>query len=122
MKRKLDDPESRPGGQEAADEDELADVVGVVVGEEERFVEERLVVGVRNRGEEIRGGIFDSGGEFFQVGAESGDAFVPGFCIGRFGRFGPVAGREIGRGVLGVKGVFDDVPLCNTEMLEEFPG
>jgi len=100
----------------------LADVVGVVVGEKERFVEERLVVGVRNRGEEIRAGIFDSGGEFFQVGAESGDAFVPGFCIGRFGRFGPVTGREIGRGVLGVEGVFDDVPLCNTEVFEEFPG
>ena len=100
----------------------MADMVGVMIGHEERFVEERLVVRVRNRGEEISGGMFDSGGEFFQVGAESGDAFVPGFCIGRFGRFGPVAGREIGRGVLGVKGVFDDVPLCNKEMLEEFPG
>jgi len=100
----------------------LADVVGIMVGEEKSFVEERLVVGVRNRGEEIRGGIFDSGGEFFQVGTESGDALVPRCCIGRFGRFGPVAGREIGRAVLGVKGVFDDVPLCNTEVLEEFPG
>ena len=100
----------------------MADVVGIMVGEEKSFVEERLVVGVRNRGEEISRGIFDSGGEFFQVGTESGDALVPRCCIGRFGRFGPVAGREIGRGVLGVEGVFDDVPLCNTEMLEEFPG
>ena len=95
----------------------MADVVGIMVGEEKSFVEERLVVGVRNRGEEIRGGIFDSGGEFFQVGAESGDAFVPGLGIGRFGRFGPVAGREIGRGVLGVEGVFDDVPLSDAEVL-----
>ena len=100
----------------------MADMVGVMISHEERFVEERLVVGVRNRGEEIRAGIFDSGGEFFQVGAESGDALVPRSCIGRFRRFGPVAGREIGRAVLGVKGIFDDVPLCNTEVLEEFPG
>jgi len=100
----------------------LADVVGIMVGEEKSFVEERLVVGVRDGSEKIGVGIFDSGGELFQVGAKGGDAFLPGFFVGRFGRFWPVAGREIGRAVLGVKGVFDDVPLCNTEVLEEFPG
>jgi len=95
----------------------LADVVGIMVGEEKSFVEERLVVGVRDGSEKIGVGIFDSGGELFQVGAKGGDAFLPGFFVGRFGRFWPVAGREIGRSMLGVKRVFDDVPLSDAEVL-----
>ena len=42
-----------PTGEEAADEDELADVVGIVVGEQESLAEERLVIGVRDGREEI---------------------------------------------------------------------
>ena len=44
---------SGPTGEEAADEDELADVVSVVVGEQESLAEERLVIGVRDGREEI---------------------------------------------------------------------
>jgi hypothetical protein len=95
----------------------LADVVGIMVGEEKSFVEERLVVGVRDGSQKIGLGVFDSGGELFEVGAKGGDAFLPGFFVGRFGRFWPVAGRKIGRSVLGVKRVFDDVPLSDAEVL-----
>ena len=42
-----------PTGEQAADEDELADVVGVVVGEQESLAEERLVIGVSDGREEI---------------------------------------------------------------------
>ena len=42
-----------PAGEETADKDELADVVGVVVSEQESLAEERLVVGVRDGREEI---------------------------------------------------------------------
>ena len=42
-----------PTGEEAADEDELADVVGIVVGEQESLAEERLVIGVSDGREEI---------------------------------------------------------------------
>ena len=114
--------ESGPGGEEAADEDELAEVVGVVIGEEQGFVQQGLVVGVRDGGEEIGGRIFDFGGELLAVGAKGSDAFFPGFCVGRFGRLGPIARRENGRDMPGVERVFDDVPLRDAKMFEEFPG
>jgi len=114
--------ESGPRGKEAAGENELAEMVSVVIGEEKSFVQQGLVVGVRDRGKQIAFGIFDLGGELFQVGVKRSDAFLPGFFVGRFGRFGPIARREIGRNVLGIEGVLDDVPLGDAEMLEEFPG
>lgn len=114
--------ESGPGGEETADEDELAEMVGVVIGEEKSFVQQRLVIGVRDGRKKIGCGIFDFGGELFQVGVKRSDAVLPGFFVGRFGRFGPIASRKIGRSVLGIERVFDDVPLGDAEMLEEFPG
>src|SRR5262249_62071450 len=83
-----------PTGEEAADEDELADVVGVVVGEQESLAEERLVIGVSDGREEIGGSVFDFGGEFFQVSAKGADAFVPGFWIGRRGSTLAIAGGK----------------------------
>ena len=100
----------------------MAEVVGVVIGEEQGFVQQGLVVGVRDRSEYIRCGIFDFGGELFAVGAEGSDALLPGFCVGRFRGFWPIARRKVGGDMLGVESVFDDVPLGDAEMLEEFPG
>jgi predicted enzyme related to lactoylglutathione lyase len=114
--------ESGPGGKEAADEDELAKMVGVVIGEDKSFVEQGLVVGVRDGSKKIGCGIFDFGGELYQVGVKRGHAFLPGFFVGRLGRFGPIARGEIGRSVLGIERVLDDVPLSDAKMLEEFPG
>jgi hypothetical protein len=113
---------SGPGGEEAADENELAQVVGVMVGEKQGFVEQRLVIGVGNGSEKVGGRVFNFGGELFAVGAEGRDTFIPGFCVGRLRRFGPIAGGEIGRDMLGIECVFDDVPLGDAEMFEEFPG
>ena len=57
-----------PGVQEAAEENELAEVIGVVVDEENGFGSEGLVVGVGQRSEDV--GFFEGGDELFAVGAE----------------------------------------------------
>jgi hypothetical protein len=106
--------------EEAAEEKELAEVVGIVVDEEDGFGSEGLVVGVGNGGEEI--GFLERGEEFFAVGAESGDGFVPGFGVGRLGRFGPVAVGEVGRLVFGIQGVLDDIPLGDAQVFDELVG
>lgn len=100
----------------------MAEMVGVVIGEEKSFVQQRLVIGVRDGGKKIGCGIFDFGGEPFQVGVKRSHAFRPGFFVRRFGRFGPIGGRKIGRSVLGIERVLDDIPLSDAKMLEEFPG
>jgi hypothetical protein len=106
--------------EETAQENELAEVVGVVVNEEDGFGGQGLVVGVGDGGEEV--GFFDDREEFFAVGAEGSDGPLPGFGIGRFGGFGPVAVGKIRRFVFGVAGVFDDVPLGDAEVFDQLPG
>src|SRR5438876_677549 len=44
---------SLPGAEQAADDDELADVVGVVVGQEQHFAQEGLPLAVRDAGEQV---------------------------------------------------------------------
>jgi hypothetical protein len=105
--------------EEAAEKEELAEVVGVVVEEEDGFGGEGLVVGVGDGSEEI--GFFEGGEEFFAVGAQGSHGFVPSVGVGRFGRLGPVAVGEIGRFVFGIEGVLDDVPLGDAEMFDELP-
>jgi hypothetical protein len=67
-----------PSTEEAAKDDELADVVGVVVGEEKRFAEEILPVTPAEGLVEIGGGVLDERFEALEVGADIRDGFVPG--------------------------------------------
>lgn len=78
------------------------------------------MVGVADGGEYVD--LLQGGDQFFAVGTERGDGLVPGFGVGRFGRFRPVAVGEIRRFVLGVESVFDDVPLRDTKMLDKLVG
>lgn len=48
-----------PGAQAAAQGDELAQMVGVVVGHQQRLAQQRLIGGVRQRGEQVALGIAD---------------------------------------------------------------
>jgi len=98
-----------PNVEEAAKQDELAEVVGIVVNQQNGFVGEGLTIGVRNGCQNI--GFFERGDEFLAVSAEGGDGLVPCLRIGRLGRLGPVALGKIGRFVFGVESVVDDVPL-----------
>ena len=110
----------RPNIEEPAEENELAEVVGIVVDEEDGFVGQGLIVGVGDGGEEV--GLFEGGDKFLAVRAEGGDGFVPGFGVGRLWGFGPVARGPIGRLVFRVEGVLDDVPLGEAKVLGELIG
>ena len=106
--------------EETAQEDELAEVVGVVVDEEDGFRGQGLVVGVGDGGKEV--GFFDRREEFLAIGAEGSDGPLPGFGIGRLGRLGPVTTGKTGRFVLGIADVFDDIPLGDAEVFDQLPG
>lgn len=45
---------SFPGAQLAAEQEQFAEVVGVVIGEDEGFAQDGLAVAVRQRGEKVR--------------------------------------------------------------------
>jgi hypothetical protein len=68
-----------PGAEEAAENDEFAEVVGGVVGEEESFAEEILAIAPPEGFEEVGVWTFDEGEELFEVAMDGGDGFVPGF-------------------------------------------
>lgn len=95
-------------------------MVGIVVDQQDGFGSKRLAVGMRNGRENI--GLFEGSDKFFAVGAEGSDGLVPSLGIGGFGGLGPVAAGEVGRFVFGIDGVFDDVRLCDAEVLDELVG
>ena len=111
-----------PGAEEAADVDELGDVVGIVVGYKQGLAKNCLAVAPGNFGEQIGLGIGDQVEQSFLIGAELLDAFGPGCVAGRDGSFRPVAFGPFGGDVLGVPAEFDNVPLSDAEVLEEHPG
>ena len=79
-----------PGAEETAKDDEFAEMVGVVVGDEEGFAEEVLAVAPAERFVEIGGGIFDESFEGFEIGADGCDGFVPGVRRWAARAIGPV--------------------------------
>jgi len=110
-----------PGAQLATEQEQFAEVVGVVVGSEQDFAEDGLAVAVGERGEEIGGFVFYDFDHGFKVGAERGCAFAPGSVVGRGLGFWPVAGGEFGRNVPGVARELQDVPLGEAHVLQHFP-
>lgn len=110
----------RPDIQKAAKEQELAEVVGVVVDNEDSFRGEGLIVSVGNRGEDV--GLLKGDDEFPAVGTKRCNGLVPGFGVSRLGRCRPIAIGKGGGYVFGIQGVFDDVPLGDAEMFEKLPG
>src|SRR5262245_9036417 len=67
----------RPRAERAAEHDQLAQVIGVVVGDQERLAENRLPIPVRDAGEQVRPGVGDQGLHGRKVGSEPGDTPVP---------------------------------------------
>lgn len=97
-------------------------MVGVVVGKEEGFAEDGLAGAVGKRREEVGIFVLDEFDHVFTVDAKRGDGFVPGFGVRGSGRFRPVADGPIGRDVFRVAGEFEDVPLSDAHVFEDFPG
>jgi len=100
-----------PGSQDAAQEDEFADVIGVVIRHLQRLAQQALTFAVGKGREQIRRGTGNQFPHGFVTGPERGDAFLPGVRIWRFGFFGPVAGGPVGRNVFGIAAEFEHVPL-----------
>jgi hypothetical protein len=113
-----------PCAEEAAKENEFAEMMGVVVGEEKSFAEEILAVAPAEGFVEIVRGLFDEGDEVFQVAMNGGDGFVPGVSGGRLGRAGPVGIGPFDGMVAsgGRRGEVEDVALGDAKVFEKLPG
>ena len=68
---------SAPGAELLANHDELADVVGGVVGDEQQLADVRLAIAVRDLREQVDGLVVGEGFERRAVLAKRGDAVIP---------------------------------------------
>src|SRR2546425_9656064 len=64
-------PSGLPGSEEPAEDHQLSDVIGIVVGDEHCFSENGLTLAVRNGRKKVRVGIFDQGLHRSEVGTEA---------------------------------------------------
>src|SRR5579885_75329 len=110
-----------PSAEEAAEKKEFAEVIGVVVGDEEGFAEQRLTGAVGERGEEVGVLLADNPDQGVKSGTEGMDGLVPGCGVGRSGRFWPVAGGKFRGDVLWIARELEDVPLSDAHVFENFP-
>src|SRR6266853_6405009 len=96
-------------------------MISVVVGEQERFAQDRLAVAVRNFSEEISRGIRNEIFHLFQITAEISDCFLPKFRIAGFVGPWPISFRPFRRSVTFVAAEFENVPLRDPHVLEHLP-
>src|SRR5450759_3034351 len=115
-------PAGRPGPHDLTEDRELADVVGVVVAHQAHLTEDGVPRGVRDRCEQVGGGIGHELVERRAVGPETLDRQRE--LLGR--RSGvarrPVLLRPAGREVRAAPDVVEDVPLGDPDVLEHVPG
>lgn len=111
----------RPVLHHLSENAELAEVVGGVSREQGHLTEHRMAGCVRERRQEIGSRIGDVLREALAVRAERLDAPGPrcGVSVVPSGR--PVAIGVLWRDVLWFQDVLNDVPLADTEMLDERP-
>src|SRR4051794_23758270 len=87
----------RPRSEQPPDQNQLAKVIGVMVGHKQGLAENRLSLAVRERKKQVGGWI---GYQVVQgpcVGAEGFDTFVPGAAVGRSVARRPIAFGEVRR-------------------------
>ena len=104
------------------DQHQLTQVIGVVIGNEKRLAEQCLAVAPRKWFVQILFGIEDElfkGGKAFAAGLHGG---VPlRFVFGRFVAW-PVTFGPLGRDVLRGDAELQNVGLCDSQVLQQFPG
>ena len=110
-----------PGAEGAAEVDELAEVIGIVVGEDEGFAQNGLALAVGDFGVEIGARIFDELNHFAQIVFKGFDGFVPLFFARRDRGLRPVAFGKFGRDVRVIAAKFQNVPLGDADVFEELP-
>ena len=110
-----------PGAEKAAKNNHLAEVICVVVGNEQGFAENRLSSAVRNSRKKICCWIHHQPFHRRKVAGKCFQTFLPRFCIRGFRAFGPVSGGPIGRDVFRIAREFENVPLRDPHVLQQFP-
>src|SRR5215469_13999066 len=111
----------RPFSQRAAQIHKLAEMIGIVVGEEQSLTQYRLTITMGNLGIQIGLRVFHQADYFSQVALKRFYGFIPRSGIGRPRRLRPVAFGKTRRNVLGVAAELQDVPLRDARMLQELP-
>src|SRR5271169_3271446 len=96
-------------------------MIGIMIGEQQRFAQNRLSLAVRYFGGQIGARICYKMDHFEQIALEGGHALVPSFTIGRRRRFGPVTGRKRWRDVFWISAELQDIPLREPRMFEQLP-
>ena len=112
----------RPGSKQAAHQHHLSQVVSVMVGNEQRFPQNCLTLTVRYPRVQVRRWITHQLAHGFEVGLKCLHALVPRHSVRRSLRFGPVSGGPFWRLVLRIPAEFEDVPLRQAHVLDDFPG
>src|SRR5258706_6201756 len=96
-------------------------MISVVVGDQERFAQDRLAVAMRNLGEEISRGLRNEIFHLFQIAAELGNCFLPKFRIAGFVGPWQISFGQFRRSVIFVAAEFENVPLRDPHVLEHLP-
>jgi len=104
------------GGRSTHD---LAEVVGIVVGDEEGFAENGLAIAVGDLGVEIGRGIRDKLTHGVEVVADLGDGAVPIFGCGI--GFRPISVRPFWRLVCGIPAELEYIGGGDADMFEQLP-
>ena len=110
-----------PGPEKTANDDDLAQVIRVVIGHKKSLAQNRLSRAVRNFREEIRPGIRDHFFHRSNISREGFQTLVPCLWVRRCLSFRPISGGPIRRYMFWVARKFEDVPLRDSHVLEQFP-
>ena len=111
-----------PRTEQAAHQHQLSQVVGVVVGNEQSFTQNRLTIAVRYRFAEAGRSARHQPAHRFEIGAKGLYGPGPRRAVGRSLCLWPIAGRPFGRAVRRIAAEFEDVPLSDAHVIDDFPG
>src|SRR5580698_2193924 len=96
-------------------------MIGIMIGEQQGFAQNRLSLAVRYFGGQISTRIRHQMDHFEQIALEGRYALVPSLTIGRRRCFWPVTGWKRRRDVFWISAELQDIPLREPRMFEQLP-
>src|SRR5580704_12620280 len=96
-------------------------MIGIMIGEQQGFAQNRLSLAVRYFGGQISTRIRHQMDHFEQIALEGRDALVPSLTIGRRRCFWPVTGWKRRRDVFWISAELQDIPLREPRVFEQLP-
>lgn len=110
-----------PRAEDAAKQHGLAQVIRVVVSHEQSLAQDSLAVAVRNLGEQVGGFVGYQLAHRLEIRPERPETLFPSFFVRRRSRARPITLGKIRGLVLWVARELEDVPLGDSQVLEDFP-